>query len=527
MALNAADKIVQNKTTTLQQKQDAVTLAKEAVDTAQSNYDNSLINDPTWTPLTEEVAHTRMVSHTEMVAHTISIPHTVTTVTGGVTAEVFNRRGYNNAPPLPSANEIPYATMTVSDINFQWGSGPILGTNLSEDVIVRFTGNLLFPQDGMYKFYTPADDGTKLNIAGMDLINDWRDKGGGGTTSQEVFIRGGVLYPFTLYYYENGGGAWVQMFYYTQDTGYALVPSSYLGSQIIEETTYTEETIWVEETIWTEETFFTTEIIPNQITPQIKDPTLLSLIDEPTTIHNNAVADYNAAQVDLSLSQAFLKDLQDEQSQKVVTIDIAQSVVTSKQEELNVAQQELAAIPPFKEPTPTPEKTTEPVKEPETPITPEIPDPVTPTPELPVNIETINPQELTASQVTELISVANEILNNSEQGSPVYEQALEALFVAAKADDIVVSQEIAAIPLLGSTAVALTNAINFMGNVGADMSPKVREESKKVVVTAVVAVGAAVNAATGAALGAAAPSAGGSSAGGSASNNTNTRRNKQ
>jgi hypothetical protein len=123
--------------------------------------------------------------------------------------------------------------------------------------------------------------------------------------------------------------------------------------------------------------------------------------------------------------------------------------------------------------------------------------------------------------------VANEILNNSEQGSPVYEQALEALFVAAKADDIVVSKELAAIPLLGSTAVALTNAINFMGNVGADMSPKVREESKKIVVTAVVAVGAAVNAATGAALGAAAPSAGGSLAGGSASNNTNTRRNKQ
>jgi hypothetical protein len=524
---------VQSNTTTLLQKQDAVDIARLAVDEAQSNYDNNLIDDPNWTPLTEEVEHVRLVSHTEMVPHTISVAHTITTVVGGITAEVFNRRGYNNAPPLPSANEVPYATMTVSDINFQWGSGPILGTGLSEDVIVRFTGNLLFPQDGMYKFYTPADDGTKLNIAGMDLINDWRDKGGGGTTSQEVFIRGGVLYPFTLYYYENGGGAWVQMFYYTQDTGYVIVPSSYLGSQIIEEITYTEETVWVEETIWTEETFFTTEIIPNQITPQIKDPLLLALIAEPTSIYDSAVSDYNLAQINLSLAQASAKDLQDQQSQNVVTIDVAQQGVTSKQEELNVAQQELATIPSFKDPTPTPEKTTEPVKEPEIPITPEIPDPITPTPtepdklKLPVNIETVNPQELSAEQVTELISVANEILNNSEQGSPVYEQALEALFVAAKADDIVVSKELAAIPLLGSTAVALTNAINFMGNVGADMSPKVREESKKIVVTAVVAVGAAVNAATGAALGAAAPSAGGSLAGGSASNNTNTRRNKQ
>ena len=282
-AVSNAQQVLQNNQAILQEKTDAVATAKLAVDQAQSNYDNSLIDDPTWTPLTQEVAHTRMVSHTEMVAHTISVPHTTTTVIGGVTAEVFNRLGYNNAPPLPSANEVPYATMTVSDINFQWGNGPILGTDLSEDVIVKFTGNLLFPQDGMYKFYTPADDGTKLNIAGMDLINDWRDKGGGGTTSQEVFIRGGVLYPFTLYYYENGGGAWVQMFYYTQDSGYTLVPSSYLGAQIQEETTYTEETVWIEETVWTEETFFTTKVNPN-FRYQIKSANNLQLIVHQITI---------------------------------------------------------------------------------------------------------------------------------------------------------------------------------------------------------------------------------------------------
>jgi hypothetical protein len=53
----------------------------------------------------------------------------------------------------------------------------------------------------------------------------------------------------------------------------------------------------------------------------------------------------------------------------------------------------------------------------------------------------------------------------------------------------------------------LVGAINFIGNVGADMSPKVREESEKIVVTAIVAVGAAVNAATGAAMMAAPASA--------------------
>jgi hypothetical protein len=143
-------------------------------------------------------------------------------------------------------------------------------------------------------------------------------------------------------------------------------------------------------------------------------------------------------------------------------------------------------------------------------------------PELPVNIETVDPATLSNEQVAELISVANEILENSEQGSPEYEEALDALFVAAQADDIVISEEIAAIP----GAAALVGAINFMGNVGSDMSPKVREESEKVVVTAVVAVGAAVNAATGAALTAAAPSAPAASASAGSSGGTSSMRRK-
>ena len=73
--------------------------------------------------------------------------------TGGVKAEVFNRNGYNNAPPLPTSNEVPISTQTVSTIDFNWGSDNILNSGRSEDVIVRFTANLLVPQDGYYQFY--------------------------------------------------------------------------------------------------------------------------------------------------------------------------------------------------------------------------------------------------------------------------------------------------------------------------------------------------------------------------------------
>ena len=56
----------------------------------------------------------------------------------------------------------------------------------------------------------------------------------------------------------------------------------------------------------------------------------------------------------------------------------------------------------------------------------------------------------------------------------------------AQADDIQVPENIANIPVFGASIVALTNAINFMGNVGADMSPEVRAKAKKEVVAAVV-----------------------------------------
>lgn len=127
---------------------------------------------------------------------------------------------------------------------------------------------------------------------------------------------------------------------------------------------------------------------------------------------------------------------------------------------------------------------------------------------LEVDLEKVDPTELTPAQAEQLKEAALETFETATQGSPEYEQALDALFVAAQQDDIVLPESLAAIP----GAAALVDAINFLGNAGADMSPQVREQSEKVVVTAVVAAGVAVQsaaaAATTAAASASAPSGG-------------------
>ena len=115
---------------------------------------------------------------------------------------------------------------------------------------------------------------------------------------------------------------------------------------------------------------------------------------------------------------------------------------------------------------------------------------------------------MSAEQAEQLKEAALEVFETAEEGSEAYEQALDALYLAAEQDDIVLDPSLAAIPGLA----AATELVNFFGNAGSDMSPKTREESEKVVVAAVVAAGAAIQSAAAAA---ATASAGASSSGGS------------
>jgi hypothetical protein len=111
-----------------------------------------------------------------------------------------------------------------------------------------------------------------------------------------------------------------------------------------------------------------------------------------------------------------------------------------------------------------------------------------------VDLDQIVATDLSEAQVEALIEAALEVFETAEPGSEEYEQALDALFLAAKADDIVLDEALAAIPLLGDVLGGATELVNFLGNAGADMSPEVREDSEKVVVTAIVAVQAALSA---------------------------------
>lgn len=164
-------------------------------------------------------------------------------------------------------------------------------------------------------------------------------------------------------------------------------------------------------------------------------------------------------------------------------------------------------------PSPEPEVTEEPQPEP-TPEPVPLPEPTPePTPleentELIEELTTIAPENLSDAQVEQLVEAALETFETAEKGSPEYNQALEALAVAAEADDAELPAELAAIPVLGEALGAALEVFNDLGNFGADMSPQVREDAEKVVVSAIIVTQVATSAAVSAAVASAsAPSA--------------------
>jgi hypothetical protein len=137
---------------------------------------------------------------------------------------VYNNFGYNGSPPLPEVSGRPIVgTTTVGNVNQDFDASPYF--NMYEDFIVKYEGHITSPIDADISFFPPADDGTKLFIDGILVDDNWFDKGGGANPTQPIHFNAGESKTFMLWFYENGGGAWVEL-YWDLNGGWEIVPES-------------------------------------------------------------------------------------------------------------------------------------------------------------------------------------------------------------------------------------------------------------------------------------------------------------
>lgn len=136
-----------------------------------------------------------------------------------------------------------------------------------------------------------------------------------------------------------------------------------------------------------------------------------------------------------------------------------------EQEPVVEPQPEQSTVSPTEEPAPEPETSSMPIEEPAE----NEPEP------LPESEPTSAPEEPSSG-----------VIEETNNGIIVEPTTLEELATAAEEDDPEVPAELAAIPLVGDVAAAVLDVFNDLGNVGADMTPEVREKSEKVVVASVI-----------------------------------------
>jgi YVTN family beta-propeller protein len=130
------------------------------------------------------------------------------TSTQGLLAQYFTNTTLSGSPTL-TRNEA---------VNFDWGTGGP-GNGIAVDSFsVRWTGQVSAPTSGSYVFQTVSDDGVRLTVNGVQVINNWTDHGTTTNNAPAVMLAAGQRYDIILEYYEKTGGAVAKLNWQTPGT---------------------------------------------------------------------------------------------------------------------------------------------------------------------------------------------------------------------------------------------------------------------------------------------------------------------
>jgi hypothetical protein len=105
-------------------------------------------------------------------------------------------------------NRTLLSTGTVNVVGLTTSSGAGLPTR-SDGFIVRFYGFINIPTAGTYYFGGQADDGIRIKVNNVSVVNSWIESGG-DFRSGSINLSAGVV-PIEVMFYENGGGQMVNL----------------------------------------------------------------------------------------------------------------------------------------------------------------------------------------------------------------------------------------------------------------------------------------------------------------------------
>ena len=144
--------------------------------------------------------------------------------------ELLNFEFYNSAPSGNTVDNIPTLEVlqsgTISDFDVSALSNAITGNTAKYSV--RYTGFIQIDTDDTYIFYTNSDDGSKLSIDGVEVVDNdglHRQKERSGSIPLTIGI-----YPIEILFFENNGSDILEVSYQSSSVSKTALPFSILAS---------------------------------------------------------------------------------------------------------------------------------------------------------------------------------------------------------------------------------------------------------------------------------------------------------
>jgi glucose/arabinose dehydrogenase len=111
-------------------------------------------------------------------------------------------------------------------VSFSWTGAPIAGI-AGDTFSVRWTGQIKAQASGIHTFYTQSDDGVRLWVNGILLIDNWTLH---GTTENQgtIELTAGQLYDLRMEFFENTGSAVAGLLWSAPGVTKQVVPQSQL-----------------------------------------------------------------------------------------------------------------------------------------------------------------------------------------------------------------------------------------------------------------------------------------------------------
>ncbi|MCX8091420.1 MAG: PA14 domain-containing protein, partial [Verrucomicrobiae bacterium] len=112
-------------------------------------------------------------------------------------------------------------------VNFDWGNGSPHAALGADTFAVRWIGQVEPRYSQTYTFYTGTDDGVRLWVNGVLLIDRWNDQAH-TEWSGSIALTAGQKYDIRMDYYENGGAASAQLRWSSPSQVKEIIPASQL-----------------------------------------------------------------------------------------------------------------------------------------------------------------------------------------------------------------------------------------------------------------------------------------------------------